>query len=62
MREEQKDSEEVSERDGFEDIHIVRFEQDMVVMKFPVAQARDQREEKRDLAAVLASALSFFSC
>lgn len=40
---ERKESEEVSEREGFEDTHIVRFEQDMVTTD-PGALQRIARE------------------
>ena len=38
---ERKESEEVSERDGFEDTHIVRLEQDMVTMDSGALQGRE---------------------
>lgn len=59
---ERKESEEVSERDGFEDTHIVRLEQDMV--KDNGFSGALQRKEAQEFVLVceFESYLFFFFC
>ena len=44
---ERKESEEVSERDGFEDTHIVRLEQDMVTKDSGTLQEENYSKESK---------------
>lgn len=62
MRKERKESAEASEREGFEDSHIVKFEQAIVLWGFFWALAGGEEEEVRSRERGFGMWIWFFFC